>query len=733
MLSYIKLANIASYDHEGISLSNLKKINFIYGANGCGKTTLSNYLYEPTNLNYSSCELRWDIQPLVSLVYNKKFRDKNFSESNIAGVFTLGQATTEQISKINEKRKELDELDADIKAKRQTLDTQKERLKESTDDFTEKCWSLYKKYEFDFKEAVKGSIGKKITFRDKIIEQSKIRNEIALELTTLKEKTALLLKQKPDYIQDHQLILNLILNQIELSDLWSQVVVGKTDIDIASLISTLNNSDWVNEGRSFVTETDVCPFCQQHTLTSEFKKNLELYFDNTFTSKKLEIQSLHDSYLYETNRIITDLESLYRNESQNTKSKLNCEKLLVEIQNLKLITNNNINLINKKINKSSQIVTLHTTSACVNEINSIITAANEEIKSHNAMVSLYDVEVINVKNDVWSFLVKEIKSDISSFESKSQGLTRGIAELERKIHDAKITSEAIRKDIIELNKNVTSIQPTIDEINRTLLAFGFNNFKLVESSSLTNHYMIQRENGDLAHNTLSEGEITFITFLYFMQLAKGSNDTNSISSNRILVIDDPISSLDSNILYVVSSLIKSLIRETKEGLSPIKQLIILTHNVYFHKEASFVNGRSNGDKDVNFWILRKIYNVSKITSYETKNPIESSYELLWREIKEWQNNSALSVQNIMRRIIENYFKILGKYQDDDLIEKFDKFEDKQICRSLLCWINDGSHTIPDDLFVQPDDDSIPRYLDIFSKIFFLTDNKGHYNMMMGIA
>ncbi len=63
MLSYIKLANVASYDHEGISLSNLKKINFIYGANGCGKTTLSNYLYEPTNPSYASCELRWDIQP----------------------------------------------------------------------------------------------------------------------------------------------------------------------------------------------------------------------------------------------------------------------------------------------------------------------------------------------------------------------------------------------------------------------------------------------------------------------------------------------------------------------------------------------------------------------------------------------------------------------------------------------------------------------------------------------
>jgi len=154
--------------------------------------------------------------------------------------------------------------------------------------------------------------------------------------------------------------------------------------------------------------------------------------------------------------------------------------------------------------------------------------------------------------------------------------------------------------------------------------------------------------------------------------------------------------------------------------------------VYFHKEASFQGGRSNGDKDVNFWILRKNSNVTSIQPYGQNNPIESSYELLWREVKEWRRNSGITLQNTMRRIIENYFKILGKFTDEGLIEKFTTSEEQQICRSLISWVNDGSHTIPDDLYVQAPEDSAEKYLGVFENIFKNTNNHGHYQMMMGV-
>ena len=90
----------------------------------------------------------------------------------------------------------------------------------------------------------------------------------------------------------------------------------------------------------------------------------------------------------------------------------------------------------------------------------------------------------------------------------------------------------------------------------------------------------------------------------------------------------------------------------------------------------------------------------------------------------------VTTQNIMRRIIENYFSILGKDIDERIIDSFDSTEDKMICRSLISWINDGSHSIPDDLYIDSYTDSIDRYKEIFKQIFIKMDHKAHYDMMM---
>ena len=264
-----------------------------------------------------------------------------------------------------------------------------------------------------------------------------------------------------------------------------------------------------------------------------------------------------------------------------------------------------------------------------------------------------------------------------------------------------------------------------------LKSYGFNNFEIVETTE-KGFYQIQREDGSIAKTTLSEGEKTFITFLYYYQLTKGSIEKDEISEDRVLVIDVPISSLDSNILFIVSALIKDIINQIKLGNGNIKQLILLTHNVYFHKEVSFINGRIKECNETKFWILRKVNKITTLQSYDIKNPIQSSYELLWKELKEKDHNSNTTIQNTMRRIIENYFKILGKLKDDDLIMKFTSKEEQEICRSLLSWINDGSHCISDDVFIESQYATIDNYMNIFKQIFEKTDNIGHYNMMMEI-
>ncbi|MCQ2857608.1 AAA family ATPase, partial [Helicobacter pylori] len=135
-----------------------------------------------------------------------------------------------------------------------------------------------------------------------------------------------------------------------------------------------------------------------------------------------------------------------------------------------------------------------------------------------------------------------------------------------------------------------------------------------------------------------------------------------------------------------------------------------------------------------FWIIKKDNNVSKIKDYE-ENPIKNSYELLWQEVKQAKDNNAswVSLQNVMRRIIEYYFRILGGFKhNDSLSECFENIEEERVCNSFVSWPNDGSHGISDDLFVQSQDTSIETYLKVFEKIFKETGHEAHYKMMMRI-
>lgn len=385
----------------------------------------------------------------------------------------------------------------------------------------------------------------------------------------------------------------------------------------------------------------------------------------------------------------------------------------------------------KKVKEPSRALELLSTNEQLTELQELISNANKEIDKHNKIVENYSIEKSKLIQEIWDYIINEHKIILDEFTKKNKGLLKGISQLEAQLKSLREQYQVLNDEIKEANKNITSVQPTVDAINDTLNAYGFQNFKIVPSISDENQYQIQREDRTIAETTLSEGEITFITFLYFLQLAKGSKSSENILEERVIVIDDPISSLDSNVLFVVSSLIKEMIKAIKKDIGSIKQIIILTHNVYFHKEVSFIDGRTTENNDTNYWILRKNDNKTSIQCYEKNNPIQSSYELLWQELKNQENNkSCLTIQNIMRRIIENYFKILGKYGDDDLIKKFENPQEKEICRSLISWINDGSHSIPDDLFIEQQENITDKYFDVFKRIFKEMKQIEHYNMMM---
>lgn len=319
---------------------------------------------------------------------------------------------------------------------------------------------------------------------------------------------------------------------------------------------------------------------------------------------------------------------------------------------------------------------------------------------------------------------------MSNYRNNKNRLEKAIKGMEKAIESNQARINQMKAELRKLEKQTTSMVPTRDSINSLLNTFGFNDFRL-EIVEDTNYYELVRTDGSAAKNTLSEGERTFITFLYFYHLLKGSELETGMTTDRVVVFDDPVSSLDSDILFIVSSLIKGLMAEVREGVGHIKQIFILTHNVYFHKEVTF--NRKRCDEAMNeesFWVVRKPNSIS-IVEEQSTNPIKTSYELLWAEVRR-ADRSNLTIQNTIRRILENYFKILGGIDPDSICEKFEGKE-KLVCKSLFSWMHDGSHYAVDDLYISVDDTQVELFLKVFKKIFENEDHIAHYNMMMGLT
>jgi wobble nucleotide-excising tRNase len=57
-------------------------------------------------------------------------------------------------------------------------------------------------------------------------------------------------------------------------------------------------------------------------------------------------------------------------------------------------------------------------------------------------------------------------------------------------------------------------------------------------------------------------------------------------------------------------------------------------------------------------------------------------------------------------------------------------KEKLTCKSLFSWVNDGSHSAHDDLYIS-NDSSVETYLKVFKAIFEKSDHLAHYKMMMG--
>ncbi|WP_102785786.1 AAA family ATPase [Thalassospira sp. GB04J01] len=733
MLKEIELRDVATYDAVGQKLENLTPVNFIYGANGSGKTTISRVVNSPDS--FDNCSVLWTGSKLQLNTYNQDFIEQNFHQTgDLKGIFTLGEESKQLVEDIENAKKEVDNLRKDIDQLTNTLDGHDDQLGKRTEkselekQFDEDMWAFKKKYQDTFKEALKGTLGKKPDFSARIRKAHTSQHttkettiELAERYTSLFDKNLDKAPLLPFFSVDH--ITKLINNEI-----LQKVIVGKEDVSVSDLIKRLSNSDWVREGMQFLEHSnDLCPFCQQkqpHNLNDE----LNAYFDEAYTSDIKAVRILLDKYKTEWESIKDTVQEIEQTQTDFVDQ----QKLSNQFELLQQKHEANLKSISRKIEEPTHKCNLNDLSPLLQEILDLILTANDRIRVHNQLVDNKSSEKEKLKDDIWAYIATDAAEHINIFQQKITAVEKAIESIEKSIENKGSTLD--KKNIVlnNLEKKGTSIQGSVMAINQILNDFGFKGFKLAVSES-TGYYRIVRPNGSDAKTSLSEGEKTFITFLYFVHLLRGSITQDNVTSNRIAVIDDPVSSLDSEVLFIVSTLIKGIISSIFDEYSPIKQVILLTHNMYFFKEVAFSSTharKGKKPKTESYWLVTKRDEVSTIERH-SESPVKSAYQMLWDEIKR-PNNSKHTIRNTIRRILEYYFTTIGNQQLNDLPDFFDGSE-KHVCRSLISWIHEGSHFTDDDYTVVPSIETVERQLNVFQRIFEVTNHLSHYEMMMGIT
>lgn len=733
MIESITIAAEATFGANPTRMDRLSLFNYIFGANGTGKTTISRIIAKCSE--FPRCSLAWKGgTSLETVVYNRDFVSANFHECDeLPGIFTLGEKDAVTIRKISEARTNLGDLVDKLEGMRTTLQGadgnsgKKGELVLIEDTLKDACWAQKQKHDAKFKDAFEGCRNNQEKFKAKVLQEHGSNKATLHELADLEKRAKTVFGEAPALASPVLPVDFSVLLDCEADPVLAKRIVGKADIDIAALIQKLGNSDWVKAGQAFYSSEDgICPFCQQDA-PETLEQSLNEYFDEAFERDSTGIASLATKYKTEADRIQRIIGQLIATPHDF----LDATRLREVKEQLDATLRLNLLHLERKVKEPSQIVDLESLRGVSDTIKALVGEANAKVAERNATVKNLAAEKSRLITEVWRYILDvELKNNLETYNDRKTRANAAIQAIEQKIVAQNTRITAKEAEIADLEKETTSIQPTIDGINMQLKSFGFRGFELTKAEN-KRCYKLIRPDGSDAKQTLSEGERTFVTILYFFHLLKGSMSESGISANRVVVFDDPVSSLDSDILFIVGSLIKSILDEVRTGSSQIRQVFVLTHNVYFHKEVTFNTRRQQeAMAEETFWTVRKTDQKSTLEMHAT-NPIKTSYELLWAEVRS-KGRSNLTIQNTLRRILENYFRILGGTDFDSICSKFEG-KDRLICKSLFSWINDGSHSAHDDLYVSIEDSTVEGYLRVFREVFERTEHLAHYRMMMGDA
>ncbi len=704
---------------DAIEMGEFKDYNVIFGNNGCGKTSLTRAFEllipknkhiekyrtistasttESPSIEFECKDESYTIEPNSNIgvpsfkveIYNSDFLHNNTPFNSEFGLKKLDDGTIIlEGSVLGEETKEINQL-KDFMGK---VEKRQKKIKDenSAETLSAKQESAIKKCDEEIEKIRKKVTSKTIQIT---LDEIKINNicEVSKDKFKVQEDALTNLKKdfdeldeamkKFDGLKEMELPKDYQTIKDKLESLFSFDIdkeVGQVSEEIKDHISKVGR-EFIEKGIELQKEMpdNACPFCTQkitnniiQAYTSYFNKRIEQFNQDSLevsgTLKKILEQWNIKEILQSFERFKPFIEDFSTNkeslENALEQTKVLLEKLQKEVGKKEGVENKEkFQETDKKLSENYKKL-----QQCVDETRNILNQKKEqEKKLEKLKTELKEARIKKAKHDScdWQKIKKEAEIKLSVLNRGHERLNCLLEKIDKKL-----------KGLYDQKR------PDIETINNYLKALNLPKY------SLDKDYRIVL-NSDALENSeakiiLSDGEKTTFAFAYFLARLKLFYKKEDLK-NLVVVIDDPISSLDEQRIYnttcLVAKINQELAREKLSNEENKAQVFVLTHNHTFMARLINMVG-----KHARYFQLERHQGQLKIVCKDkVKGYFDTFYLLLFKEVYAFAKketvqddfNEAINYGNKIRILLESFLKInfIDSFLGEDKTFKEDKIK-----------------------------------------------------------
>lgn len=421
---------------------------------------------------------------------------------------------------------------------------------------------------------------------------------------------------------------------------------------------------WLEKGISLHdTDADMCLFCQNRSNFSI--ETIQERLNRYATNEKQKDSKFLEEISEQVSKSIKDLE-----ESIDNKSTLYIFYDKSEIDDIfsfqkELSTLKSLSVqLTKKLSSMNDIITI--SPAEIQDIEHLINSLKDR-QERLGQIKKDKLKELGEKDSKQRVLVNgaiglAIKED-EDFNNRLDKLKKFEIEVQAK-YDENIK---LQNEINGLESQKSDYGDFMNFLNEVLESLGIN-IRLDHCKDDEKLYYLRhsnKEDGDLTVKDISEGEKNILALLFFyFELYKDNLQQNPKDEIKLILLDDPISSLDEGNRIYVLELVKHIIK------GKFEQIFVLTHswNDFCDITYGIHRGKDNGDYEF-FEITKDSSSCSKINIMEKS--VISPYNILFKEVHELSEKDTsyrlndcelYHYANSMRRVFEDFlsFKYGGR-------------------------------------------------------------------------